>query len=600
MAFALLYSAVAEAYWALEKTTKRLELTDILTNLFKQTPKDLIDKVVYLTQGKLYADFVGVEIGIAEKLATRVISSVSGVSEDKIGRIYRDAGDLGGAAMEVLKEKTQVTLFSEPLTVERVYSTLEKIARTAGAGSIEAKLGHLSNLLTDASPLEAKYIIRTVTGKLRLGIADYTVLDALAIAYTGDKVNRGELERAYNLSSDLGLVAREVAVGGLKRIKAFKVKVGNPIRPMLAERMESAKDILEKLGGKVVAEYKLDGERLQLHISPGSVSIFSRRLENITSHYPDVTKLVREGIKGKKAIIEGEAVAIDIETGDYLPFQELMHRRRKYGIKEAIEQYPVSLNLFDILYLDGSDITALPYTERRKKLEGILDGSDRLRIVPAITSSDPDEIEKYMEEAITNGCEGLVIKDLNSPYRAGAREFLWVKLKREYRSELTDTVDLVVVGGFYGRGRRAGRYGALLLASYDKEADMFRTVCKVGTGFTDEDLMKLFEMLQNSKIKHRHSRVDSKMETDVWFLPNLVLEIIGSEITLSPIHTAKMDAVRKGAGLALRFPKFTGKIRDDKSPEDATTTQELFEIYQLQLKKIEAEPVQAKVVGNEG
>ncbi|MBI2126619.1 MAG: ATP-dependent DNA ligase, partial [Thaumarchaeota archaeon] len=537
-----MYSAVAEAYEALEKTTKRLELTDILTNLFKQTPKELIDKVVYLTQGKLYADFVGVEIGIAEKLATRVISSVSGVSEDKVERIYREVGDLGGAALEVLKEKTQVTLFSEPLTVERVYSTLEKTAKTAGAGSIEAKLGHLSHLLTDASPLEAKYIIRTVTGKLRLGIADYTVLDALAIAYTGDKANRAELERAYNLSSDLGLVAREVATGGLKRIKSFKVKVGNPIRPMLAERMESAKEILEKLGGKVVAEYKLDGERLQLHISPDSVSIFSRRLENITSHYPDITKLVRSGIKGKRAIIEGEAVAIDIDTGDYLPFQELMHRRRKYGIEEAVEQYPVSLNLFDILYLDGSDLTAFPYTGRRKKLEGILNGSDRLRIVPAITSSDSDEIEKYMEEAITNGCEGLVIKDMNSPYRAGAREFLWVKLKREYRSELTDTVDLVVVGGFYGRGRRAGRYGALLLASYDKGADMFRTVCKVGTGFTDEDLMKLYEMLQDSKIKHRHSRVDSKMEADVWFVPNLVLEIIGSETTLSPIHTAKMDA----------------------------------------------------------
>ena len=594
----MLYSTVAETYEALEMTKKRLELTDILTNLFKRTPKGLIDKVVYLTQGKLYPDFMGIEIGIAEKLATRAISTVSGVSEDDIEKVYQKTGDLGAAAMKVLKQKIQTTLFGGALTVERVFSTLEKIAGISGSGSIDIKLGYLSNLLTDASPLEAKYIVRTVTGNLRLGIADYTLLDALAVAFVGDKTSRPELERAYNLSSDLGLVAKEVMAGGLKQIKAFKVKVGNPIRPMLAERMESAKKIVDKLGGEVAAEYKLDGERLQIHVSTKEVSIFSRRLEKITSHYSDVASLVKEDIKAKNAIIEGEAVAIDVDTGDYLPFQELMHRRRKYGIDEAIKQYPVSLNLFDVLYLDGKDLTALPYTKRRATLQKILQDGDRLKLVPAITTSDPEEIEKFMQEAISNGCEGLVIKDRNSAYRAGAREFLWVKLKREYRSELTDSVDLVVVGGFHGRGRRAGRYGALLLASYDKETDVFRTVCKVGTGFTDEDLMRIFDMLQKYKVQHIHPRVNSKMEADVWFVPNVVLEIIGSEITLSPIHTAKMDAIRKGAGLALRFPKFTGKIREDKSPEDATTTEELLEMYQAQLKKIEAEPAQ-EVIGKE-
>jgi len=585
----LLYSTVAETYEALEMTKKRLELTSILTNLFQQTPKKLIDKVVYLTQGKLYPDFMGIEIGIAEKLVARAISAVSGVSEDSVEKVYQRTGDIGAAAMEVLKEKVQTTLFGEALSVERVYSTLEKVSGLSGSGSIDIKLAYISNLLADASLLEAKYIVRTVTGNLRLGIADYTVLDALSVAFVGDKASRPKLERAYNLSSDLGLVAKEVASGGLKRIKAFKVKVGNPIRPMLAERMESAKEIVEKLGGEVVAEYKLDGERLQIHISPKEISIFSRRLEKITSHYRDVVGLVKKNVKAKNAIVEGEAVAIDIDTGDYLPFQELMHRRRKYGIDEAIKQYPVSLNLFDILYLDGKDLTALTYTKRRAMLQKILVDGDVLKLVPAIITSDAEEIEKFMQEAISNGCEGLVIKDKSSAYRAGAREFLWIKLKREYRSELTDSVDLVVIGGFHGRGRRVGRYGSLLLASYDKENDVFRTVCKVGTGFTDEDLMRIYDLLQKHKMQHVHPRVNSKMQADVWFVPNIILEIIGSEITLSPIHTAKLDSIRKGAGLALRFPKFTGKIRDDKSPEDATTTGELLEMYQAQSKKIEAE-----------
>jgi DNA ligase-1 len=331
----LLYSIVAKTYEALEMTKKRLELTDILTNLFKQTPKELIDKVVYLTQGKLYPDFMGIEIGIAEKLATRAISTVSGVSEDVIEKMYQKTGDLGAAAMEVLKHKVQSTLFSQALTVQSVFLTLEKISGVSGSGSIDVKLGYLSSLLTNASPLEAKYIVRTVTGNLRLGIADYTVLDALSVASVGDRTARPELERAYNLSSDLGLVAKEVATGGLKQIRGFKAKVGNPIRPMLAERMESAKEIVEKLGGEVAAEYKLDGERLQIHISPERVDIFSRRLEKITSHYSDIASLVKVSIKAKNAILEGEAVAIDVETGDYLPFQELMHRRRKYDIDKA-------------------------------------------------------------------------------------------------------------------------------------------------------------------------------------------------------------------------------------------------------------------------
>jgi DNA ligase-1 len=591
----MLYSIIADTYEKIEETTKRLEITDHLVDLFKKTDPNLIDKVVYLTQGKLYPDYVGIEIGVAEKLAIKAIGFAAGRDLESIEKIYKKMGDIGLVAQEVLKDRAQAILFREPLTVERVYETLDKMAKMSGPGSIDAKLKYISSLFNDATPKEARYIIRTITGELRLGVADYTVLDALAIAYTNDKSNRPLLERAYNLSSDLGAIAKTVATEGLNGIKRFRITLGKPIRPMLAERLETAQEIVEKLEGRSVAEYKLDGERIQIHKDGKSVNLFSRRLENITHHYPDVKDLVRSNLKADKVIAEAECVAMNIDTGELLPFQELMHRRRKYGIEEAMRAYPVSLFFFDVLYLNGEDLTQRPYSERREILEKIIIKDDRVRVVQSIKSNDPKEIENFMEQAISDGCEGLVIKDVNSVYRAGAREFSWIKLKREYRSELKDTLDLVIVGAFHGRGRRAGKYGAFLLAAYDKDADIFRTVCKIGTGFTDEDLEKFPKMLAPYKIAHKHGRVDSKLEADVWFVPQVVVETIAAEITVSPIHTCCMDAIRKGSGLALRFPKYTGKIRDDKAPEDATTVKEVLEMYKGQLKRIEKEAVSEAV-----
>ncbi len=591
----MLYSIIADTYEKIEETTKRLEITDYLVDLFKKTDPSLIDKVVYLTQGKLYPDYVGIEIGVAEKLAIKAIGFAAGRDLESIEKIYKKMGDIGLVAQEVLKDRAQATLFREPLTVERVYETLDKTAKMSGLGSIDAKLKYISSLLNDATPKEARYIIRTITGELRLGVADYTVLDALAIAYTNDKSNRPLLERAYNLSSDLGAIAKTVATEGLNGIKRFKITLGKPIRPMLAERLETAQEIVEKLEGRCVAEYKLDGERIQIHKDGRSVNLFSRRLENITHHYPDVKDLVRSNIKANKVIAEAECVAMNIDTGELLPFQELMHRRRKYGIEEAMKAYPISLFFFDVLYLNGEDLTQRPYSERREMLEKIIKKDDRVRVVQSIKSNDPKEIENFMEQAISDGCEGLVIKDVNSVYRAGAREFSWIKLKREYRSELKDTLDLVIVGAFHGKGRRAGKYGAFLLAAYDKDADIFRTVCKIGTGFTDEDLEKFPKMLAPYKITHKHGRVDSKLEADVWFVPQVVVETIAAEITVSPIHTCCMDAIRKDSGLALRFPKYTGKIRDDKAPEDATTVKEILDMYKSQLKRIEKEVISEAV-----
>ncbi len=579
---------IAEAYEKIEATTKRLEMTDLLVDLLKNTPKEIIDKVVYLTQGRIYPDFVSLEIGVAEKLAIKALARASGRHESEIEQDVQKTGDIGETAQKFVANKKQATFFQQPLTVQKVYETLDKMARASGSGAVDLKTALLAGLLADATPKDAKYMMRTVTGNLRLGIADMTVLDALAIAYGGGKEARELIERAYNISSDLGRVARIVAEKGLKGIKKFEVLVGEPIRPMLAERLSSAEEILEKLGGKCIAEYKYDGERVQSHKKGNGVVLFSRRLENISDQYPDAIELLKRRVTSKDAILEAECVAIDPDTGEMKPFQELMHRRRKYGIEKAMEDYPVSLFMFDALYVDGEDLTLQPYPIRRQALEKTVEQSDRVKIAKCIITDRAEELEKFFEEAIENGCEGLVCKSIaeDSVYQAGARGWLWIKYKRDYKSEMTDTVDLVVVGAFHGRGKRAGTYGALLLAAYDPENDTFESVTKCGTGFTDEDLAKLPKMMQKHLIQHRHPRVNSMIEADVWFEPVIVIEILGAEITLSPIHMCAMDAIREGSGLAIRFPRFTGSYRLDKAAEDATTAGEIVEMYQKQLKKI--------------
>jgi DNA ligase-1 len=578
------FKPVIETFKQMEQTSSRLALTDYLVTLLKKTPPIIIDKVTYLIQGKLYPEYEGIELGLAEKMAIRAIASSSGRDQSQIEKIYQKTGDLGDAAEEAMKSKSQSTLFSEPMTVERVYSTFDRVARTAGSGSQETKLRMISSLLNDATAAEGRYIIKFVMGQLRLGIADYTVLDALALAFTGDKANRQVLENAYNVSSDLGMVAKLLATKGLQAVRSIKITLFKPIRPMLAERIRTAEEGLERMEGKAAVEYKLDGERVQVHKGKDRVELFSRRLEKITSHYPDVAKAVRS-IKSEM-ILEGEVVAVNAETDEYLPFQELMHRRRKYGVEEAMENYPVVMNFFDVLYVDGKSKTDLTYLERRKLLKKLVDSvkNDKVRLIKQTIAEKPEEIDRFMATAIENGCEGVMIKQLSSTYRAGAREYAWVKLKREYRSDLADTLDLVIVGALHGRGRRAGKYGALLLAAYDEKADMFQSVTKVGTGFTDVHLEQFYNELEQHIINQRHARVETGMQMDVWFEPKIVIEVIASEITLSPSHTAALNILRPGYGLALRFPKFTGKIRDDKKPEDATATEEIVAMYKRQLK----------------
>jgi DNA ligase-1 len=584
----MLFREVVDYYEQLEATTKRLEMTDILAALLSKTPPAVIDKVVYMTLGELYPAYVGLELGVAEKLAARAIRQVSGAGEKELNELFSRHGDLGTVAELLLRTKEQTTLFVQELTVEEVYGSLEKIAKASGPGAVDVKTAVLSKLLAMATPVEAKHIIRIVTGKMRLGVADMTILDALAKAFGGD---REVYERAYNLSSDIGLVAKTAAVEGVEGVSKFRVRVGIPVRCMLAERLSSAVEILEKMDGVGFTEYKYDGERMQIHKAGEKVLIFSRRQENITQQYPDVVEAVEKYVKAAEAILECEAVPLDPDTGETLPFQELMHRKRKKEIERAAEEYPVALYFFDILYVDGEDMTTKPFLERRKMLEKVIVEDERVKLSTGLLTHSPEEVEKIFAEAVEAGCEGVIVKSVgeDSVYRAGARGWQWIKFKRDYRSEMIDTVDLVVVGAFHGRGRRRGKFGALLTAVYNEERDVFQTVCKVGSGFKDEDLERFTEMINQLKIPHKHARVESLMTPDVWVEPSIVLEIIGAEVTLSPVHTCAWGVLKEGYGLGIRFPRYTGRLRTDKKPEDATTDREIVEMYRRQLKKIEAE-----------
>ena len=578
------FSIISEMFEMMEKTTKRIELTNILVELLKKTPKKIIPNVVYLLQGIIRPNFEGVELGIAEKLAIRAISKSAGLPIKKIEDDYREGGDLGLTASNILKIKTQTTFTAEKITVERVYETLFKIAKLEGKGSQDLKMKYISSLLNDATPLEAKFVLKILLGTLRLGIAENTVMDALAIAFTGKKENREQIENAYNVSSDLGKVSLIVATDGIDEIKKFKISLFSPIRPMLADRVQSEKDVIKKMPEQFVAEYKLDGERVQIHKQSDKIVLFSRRLENITQYYPDIVERIGKTLNVNEGVFEAEIVPINENTGEFLPFQELMHRRRKHKLDEAVLQYPITVNFFDVLYYDKKDCLNLEYSERRKILEQIVHEDNFSKLVPMLFVKNENEIEDFLENSINAGCEGLMLKAPSAPYRAGMRGSNWLKLKREYRNELGDSLDLIVIGAYFGRGRRTGLYGTLLLATYNPEKDNLPSICKVGTGFTDESLDQLYQILSNKVTLKKNPRIVSEMEADIWFEPELVLEIVASEITLSPIHKTGLDLIRKSSGFALRFPKFTGKIRYEKAVEDASTGEEVFALYKRQSK----------------
>lgn len=635
------YARLVDYYLRLEETASRLEMTDILVDLIESVPKELLARIMYLTLGKLGPDYLGLEFGIAEKMVIRALAFTTGFNENEVLELWQKVGDPGNAAEELLSRKKQRSLFSTPLTVERVFETFHKLARSAGKGTQDTRIKFLAELLHDAEPAAGKYIVRTVVGKLRLGVADMTIIDALAVHHLkrsmddddedevdsiespgndeasgaerggeGGKIAdcdekeggeersgpvftiaqkkeiRGSIEAAYNIHPDIGTLAERIVKDGIQGIAGVTMMIGVPIRVMLAERLATPEDILEKLGGEAAFEYKYDGIRIQAHIGKDSITLFTRQQEDATSQFPDVVKALKDIQGTKEMIVEGECVPVDVNTGEMLPFQMVSRRRgRKYDLESAVEEFPVVLVLFDILYLDGENLIGKSFPERRGVLESSINTTDKVRLSTLQILSDPTEVETYFLQSLNDGCEGLMAKSVgpDSFYRAGARGWQWIKFKRDYRSELVDTLDLTVVGGFYGKGRRAGTFGALLMAAYDKETDSFETVCKLGSGFDDAFLETMNSMF--NPLGKKPQRVRADMKADVWFEPKHVFEVLAAEITLSPIHTCAWGILKENAGIAVRFPRYTGIIRVDKGPEDATSSEEFVKMYKLQGKK---------------
>ncbi|MBI5225059.1 ATP-dependent DNA ligase [Candidatus Micrarchaeota archaeon] len=666
------FSDLTSVFELMEKTSQRTSLTMHMAKLYANASREDVGILTYLCQGILVPQSHGIQLGIGDKLAQHALRVVSGNSTREIESLYRKNGDLGITAQMLLSKKTQSTLLSENLTVKKVCDNFYKIATSFGEGSQDTKINLLGELLSNASPIEAKHIIRFVQGSLRLGVGEPTLLDSLSIYHVAKLISKsdeitadgnkikiahvsinyelqekeksssgsvlefsclgklGEIaakknqtiilpsisqnisfpllsisevksryslkidileakrlfrelfDRAFNMRSDLAFVAENVVDGKLSEIEKISPAVFSPIRPALAERLLTPEQIFEKLG-KCSVEGKYDGFRLQVHKKGNEVRIFSRKEEPMTHMFPEIVQAVKNDFSAKEAIFEGEAIAMDEKDSRFLPFQVTIQRKRKHGIFEKSSEIPLRLFAFELLFADGVDYTKLPYEKRREKLISLIEKNSRtIRMASRILAKSSNDIQSFFEKCLSEGLEGIIAKDLNSPYVAGARKFAWIKLKKSYGKSV-DTFDVVVIGYYLGKGKRTQfDFGGMLTAIYDPKKGTFKSIAKVGTGFSEEEMQSFAKMLEKISTKDKPQNIESDMEPDVWVTPKIVIEVNADEITKSPTHIAGREAT--GEGLALRFPRMIS-IRTDKDPKDATTESEILELFELQSQK---------------
>ena len=591
------FVTLATYFSKLEKTASRNEMTVILAQLFSEARSEEIDKICYLSLGRLGPKFTAVEFNLAEKMMIRVLAKAYKKGEEQVKREFKKIGDFGDVAykLKIKNEKLKNEIQNSKLSVNDVYKRLYDIAAESGEGSVERKIEKLSKLISALDSLSAKYIIRIPLNKLRLGFSDMTILDALSWMIAGDKSKRAEIEGSYNIRADVGQIAKKLKITNYKlkieiknsklRIKKLidtlrllKPQIGTPIIPALCQRLPTAEKMIEKMG-KVAVEPKYDGQRLQIHFSKKKTAIFTRNLDNVTQMFPDIVEVLAKEVKGKSVILDGEVIGIDPKTGRFLPFQETIKRKRKYQIKEMVKEIPLKVFCFDILYKNGQDLLKKPFSKRRKILEKILSSSNAIIVIsPQIVTDDPQVILDYHDEQIKKGLEGAVLKKWQSPYDPGKRGYTWVKFKQEKGKKgggLADTLDCVVMGYYRGKGRRAiFGIGAFLVGI--RKNENFLTISKIGTGLSDEQWRELKLKIKNEKLKIKEKPkeyiVDKNLTPDVWTAPGLVVEIEADNITKSPIHTAQY---------ALRFPRLVC-FRNDKSPDQASNLKEVEKLYKLQ------------------
>lgn len=580
----------------LEKTSSRNEMMVLLAELFSKVPADNMAQVMYLLQGRVAPLYVPLEFGMADKMIIKALAKAYNIDEKEVSADFKKIGDIGELAETFSSHKHHS---SENLSIGHVFSQLEKIAKTGGNGSVELKVETLSDLLKSSDSLSCRYISRIPVGKLRLGFSDMTVIDSLSWMLTEDKSLRPIIERSYNIRPDLGVIGEMIKKDGIKGVEKLKPAVFTPILMAKAERLSSGQEIIDKVGECAVEE-KFDGFRLQAHYKksnkPGErVTLYTRGLEVVTFMYPDVAAGIEAQIHADEAIFEGEAIAYNPDTGEYLPFQLTSQRKRKYDIEEMALKIPLKYMIFDALFVNGKNLIPEPYVERRHEINKMIKKGSVLYVSDEKVLSTGKDIETYFDDAISRGLEGILAKKLDGTYQAGARGFSWIKLKRSYSSKLDDTVDCLVMGYYYGQGKRTGfGIGAFLIGVYDKKTDKFLTIAKIGTGLTDDEWRELAKRGTKLKAKEKPPlyEVDKILTPDVWVEPEIIVEIKADELTRSSVHTAgrTLKPSKSGSafdvdtpGYALRFPRLE-KFRDDKKPEDCTSLKEIEDMFKLQKK----------------
>jgi len=575
------FKELSDYFQKLEETSSRLVLIDILSDLFKKPGSaEELEEIIYLVQGRIAPFFEATEIGMAEKNVAQAVSMTYGMDRKEVLDLYQKLGDMGSVA-SLLNSKFKIQ--NSKLSIGEVCEILFKIAKTSGEGSVEKKQILLSDLLKKMDPLSAKYLVRIPLGNLRLGIGDPTILDGLAKALLGDKSRRKLLEGAYNRTSDLGLIAKVLKTKGIQAVENLDIQIGKPIRAELCERLPTPQKVIEKLE-KVDVQYKYDGFRVQIHKDGDKVYMFSRNLENMTHMFPELIAATLKQVRAKSVILDTEALAYHPLSEEFLPFQETTKRRRKHGIDEMAAKLPLKAFVFDILYKDGKSLIDKPLTERLEILRQTVIDNDVLIPTKNEVVSDPKRLQDLLDDSISKGLEGLVVKRLESKYEAGGRNFNWVKLKRHSAGELQDTIDCVILGYIAGKGKRTEfGAGALLVGVYDDKKDEFVTVSRIGTGLSDIEWREIHKRADKIKLDHKPARVDSAISPSVWIEPKIVIEVLADEITRSPVHTAGKSLDQPG--YALRFPRLVTFRSDDKKAEDATSVDELIKMYNQQGKK---------------
>ena len=556
------FKRLAEYFEKLEKTASRLEMTRILAELFKKASAEEIGKITYLALGRLVPLYESLEFNLAEKMVIRALAEAFGTEQKKVTAIFKKSGDLGAVAQE-FKGSSK----GKGMSVLAVYKRLRQIAEDEGEGSQERKVKGVAQLLHDLDPLSARYVARIVVGKLRLGFSDKTLIDALSWMQKGDKSLREELERAYFVQADIGEMAVTFKQKGIKGLGHFTAKLGVPVMPALCQRLKGAEEMVAKMG-KVAAEPKFDGTRVQIHIKGREfLKTFTRNLDETTHMFPELKSAYKE-VRAKSAILDSEGVGLDPKTKRLLTFQQTIVRKRKHGIEDISRKVPLKFFVFDILYKNGKSLLETSLKTRRKILEQTISGKGVLKLTEQVETDDPKELRRYHAEQLKQGMEGAVVKKIDDPYVPGRRGWSWVKFKEAEKAHgaLADTLDCVVMGYNRGKGKRAGfGIGAFLVGV--RKGERLVTVAKVGTGLTDEQWKEMKRRADEEETEEQPKEyvVDKSLRPDVWVNPKIVVEIAADNLTQSPNHSAK---------LALRFPRLI-RFRDDKRTAQATSLKEV-------------------------